>query len=468
MDVTDRRLLSVGYEIPGFSSSCMTFRSDRSLLDADVVLFYPTLRDFHFSTYYQGKRRISDGDSSSAVEHCRRWRQEITEFLKSGKTVIVFLSPYEEVYVHLGETRVSGTGRNAQVTYIVQSLNNYSALPFDLGTIVPKGGSEIRTVGDLRGLAAYWVTFGPSSSYKIYAKHPTGTPILTAKSEEAVVGLLIKSGKGTAVLLPPVEFDEEKFTSRSKKGEEVWNKEGVAFGTQMVNAFLELDRSLRADAEITPAPNWVRGPEYSIASEEAFEQEALAREKDIKRLRVERDSFREKAAQAACLRDLLFEGGKQLEHAVVRALRSMGFSATSYRKDGSEIDAVFSAPEGRFIGEVEGKNDKAVSVEKMDQLERNIREDFARQEHNGYAKGVLFGNAYRLKPINERSEFFTAKCHAAASRGKVALVRTPDLFPIARYLEHNKDDSFAATCRLAILQAEGVVVVFPSVPETGG
>jgi hypothetical protein len=54
---------------------------------------------------------------------------------------------------------------------------------------------------------------------------------------------------------------------------------------------------------------------------------------------------------------LLYEAGKPLERAVLRALKALGFKATPFTEDGSEFDAVFSAPEGRFIGEVEGKND---------------------------------------------------------------------------------------------------------------
>lgn len=154
--MAEHSFLTVGYEIPGFSDRCLGFTSDRSLLDADVILFSPTLSEFYSSIYYQGKRRIHDDDSRRAVEHCRRWKQELLEALKAGKTVIVFLSALEEVYVHLGQTNVSGTGRNQKVTYIVEPLTNYSALPFDLGTVVPKGGTEIRPVGDLKQIAPYW------------------------------------------------------------------------------------------------------------------------------------------------------------------------------------------------------------------------------------------------------------------------------------------------------------------------
>ena len=417
-----RNILTVGYEIPGFSDRYLNFTSDRSLLDADVILFSPTLSEFYSSTYYQGKRRIHDDYSSSAVEHCRRWKQELSEAIKVGKTVIVFLSELEEVYVHLGRKQVSGTGRNQKVTHIVEELTNYSALPFDLGTIVPKGGTEIRATGDLKQLAPYWSVFGNLSPYKVYMKQPSGSAILTAKSPDAVVGLMLTIGKGTALALPPVEFDQEKFTAKNRKGESIWTKEAIAFGAQLMGAILELDRAIRADSEITPAPDWTSRPEFAVKAEGTYQAVALAMDVEIERLRSERDTQLANAAQAASLRDLLYEGGKPLEAAILRALRAMRFAASPFADDGSEFDAVFASPEGRFIGEAEGKNDKSISVEKLDQLERNIREDFARQASGTYAKGVLFGNAYRLRDLSKRPDFFTEKCYSAAVRGKVGLV----------------------------------------------
>ena len=130
----------------------------------------------------------------------------------------------------------------------------------------------------------------------------------------------------------------------------------------------------------------------------------------------------------------------------------------------SEFDVVFTSPEGRFLGEVEGKDNKAVNIDKLSQLERNLQEDFAREEVEEYAKGVLFGNAYRLRLPSERSKFFTKKCISGAKRSKVALVRTPDLFEVAKYLREHNAPAFAQKCREAIMQAEGEVVNFPKVP----
>ena len=75
-----------------------------------------------------------------------------------------------------------------------------------------------------------------------------------------------------------------------------------------------------------------------------------------------------------------------------------------------------SAPRERFIGEVEGKDNKAINIDKFSQLERNLNEDFAREGVDQFAKGVLFGNPYRLRSPDNRDDPFTDKCRTAAAR----------------------------------------------------
>ena len=92
--------------------------------------------------------------------------------------------------------------------------------------------------------------------------------------------------------------------------------------------------------------------------------------------------------EAAQLRVLLYETGKALEGAVLKALRLWGFVAEGHHDAESEFDAIFISPEGRFLGEVEGKDNKAVNIDKMGQLERNLQEDFAKDGVDSFAKGV--------------------------------------------------------------------------------
>jgi len=197
-----------------------------------------------------------------------------------------------------------------------------------------------------------------------------------------------------------------------------------------------------------------------------MERQLSEKSQEIERLQEQREGIQQELSAVRRHRRLLFETGHQLEQAVLEALGLLGFDAQPFAEGTSEFDAVFCCDEGRFLGEVEGKDKGAIAVGKLDQLDRNIREDFERDEVDEYARGVLFGNASRLTPPEERDQDFTDKCIEAARRSGAALVRTPDLFPIVRYLLSHEDPEFARQCRECILGTSGEVVVFPDVPES--
>ena len=188
--------------------------------------------------------------------------------------------------------------------------------------------------------------------------------------------------------------------------------------------------------------------------------------KDIACLQQKRTKLEQQLAEAGQLRSLLYETGSPLEQAVRDALILFGFSVKTYKESDSEFDVIFESSDGRLIGEVEGKDNRAITIEKLDQLERNLREDFARDEVSEFAKGVLFGNSKRLTPPSERGETFTAKCMTASKRSGIALVCTTDMYGPARYLRETIDPSYASACRKAILGTAGNIVVFPLRPRS--
>ncbi|MDY0282079.1 MAG: hypothetical protein RBR35_16125 [Salinivirgaceae bacterium] len=57
---------------------------------------------------FQGKLSLSDSNSFRLKESCEHWRREIRQAYETGKTVIVFLTTLEEVYVDTGQRSYSG------------------------------------------------------------------------------------------------------------------------------------------------------------------------------------------------------------------------------------------------------------------------------------------------------------------------------------------------------------------------
>jgi hypothetical protein len=459
------RIFSVGRPIPGNAAEFVPFRSDKSLFDGDVILFHPTFEEYDSLETYAGHPLITEADSPDLVRDCAHWSTELREAVEAGKVVFVFLAKPVDVYYDTGARTYSGTGRSRVTTRQVSPKNSYDSIPVRLVGLMPRGGAEVAVMQDLGPLAAYWSQFGPRSAYEVYFEPAGIRPLLGTKKREKVVGALVPTKKGGAlVLLPPVQWDEDALSYSRGKGS-YWRKEGVALGSALIAALVAASDALRREGKRSAVPEWAVATDYALKREDRVRSDIARLDDKARELAEKRKSLERQLSDAVELRGLLYESGKPLEAAILKALVHLGFTAEPYRDAESEFDAVFSSAEGRFLGEAEGRDTKAINIDKMTQLERNLQEDFAREAVTEYAKGVLFGNASRFDPPPKRGPFFTEKCVSAAKRLRVALVRTPDLFLAARYLSEHDDASYARACREVLFRTEGDIVVFPDPPS---
>jgi hypothetical protein len=483
-----KHVISVGFDIPGKVCECVDFNSDTSLLDADIVVFSPNLEDYTVEEPHLGKDLLAKESSGRLLINSAHWNRELLIALDAGKTVFVVILGVESLYVFTGQTNYSGTGKNARRTNVVDIFDPYSAVPLPgLGDALQRrAGERIKTTKDIGLLSAYWQEFGEVTYYQGYLQEQIGVPALVTQTGDKMVGGIVrfKDRKGTVILLPVPNLEymadqregetaqvlkpAAEFAAEESDQDDAPSEAERGVGNQFISALIEIDKILRAKAERTPAPAWANAKEYDTKEEARLKAKVSELEAGIAELQKQKLQVDNDLDAAENLRGLLFEKGKPLESAILEALRVIGFAAEGFVDAESEFDSVFTDPFGsRLLGEAEGKDDKAVNIDKLDQLERNIQEDFAkRPDSTDYAKGVLFGNAFRLSPISERGDFFTQKCLAGAKRLGVALVRTPDLFALAKFLKENHNPEFATSCREAFLNAKGDVVIFPPVPES--
>jgi len=465
--MSEKKIVSIGCEIPGGYSKYIDIDSDVSLFDYDIVLFSPRIRSIAYSfESYQGKPSLSDSSSFQLKSRLAHWQREIRDAIHSGKTVIILLSELYEVYVDTGQRQYSGTGRNRQTTRIVSLYDNYKCLPVDLEPINAKG-SEMKLVGGSEILSSYWAEFKDHSSYEVILNGKLSKPLIVTRTGEKTLGALVrlKESSGTLVLLPYLNLDAKEFTKENKKGEFIWTKEGQQFGARLMKSIVEIDKSLRESKAGSPTPTWVNSSEYDLSSEVVIREKLLETSKKLDDLQLQKQKLESDLVDEGLLKKLLFEKGHPLEDAILHALKIIGFSANKYKDNKSEFDAVFESSDGRLLGEAEGKDNNAVGIDKLRQLEMNIHEDLARDEVSEPAKGVLFGNAYRLTPLSDRGDFFTDKCRSAARRSGTALITTPDLFMVAQYLVSSPDEEFSRECRRAILETNGEIVKFLEPPN---
>jgi hypothetical protein len=462
-----KKILTIGFELASGDTQYEEFSSNISLLDWDIVLFKPRILEFvSYHSMYQGRPRLDDSSSFQLKEYCEHWRREIKQAVEAGKTILVFLSPVEDVYIDTGERRHSGTGRNQKTTSIIAPYTNYAAIPGGLNPVNTTGSAmKLASLG-AEVLAPYWAEFGSISTYKVLLGAEVAGVCLTTKNGDKPVGAIArsKSSPGTLVLLPDIDFYPETFLKK-KAGEQIWTPTAHRFAAQFLGTVVALDKALRSSAEVTPEPGWSTTSAYILAPERTLRSGLLNAERRVEKAQRTMEALQEQLNIAGRTRALLYEKGKPLEYAIIEALRTLGFTAAQYKDGDSEFDVVFECAEGRLLGEAEGKDTKAVNVDKLRQLAMNIHEDLMREEVTTPAKGVLFGNGYRLAKPSERELMFTEKCIAAARSSSTSLLATPDLFVAVQYLLEQSDDEYAKLCREAILDGAGVVVL-PTPPTS--
>lgn len=468
-----KKITSIGYEIPGHSNLAVEFSSKQSLMDSDIVLLAPELPYYERSSagggYYLGKVCYGESGSFRLKEDVLHWRKEMTNALLAGKTVFLLLSGREDYYVDTGTRSYSGTGRSRSTTINVTNGHNYELLPATIGTIHTANGKEIIPTTN-QTFKSFYEYFSPYLEYRLYLESiGDGKQIFTGKDKTKTLGAYYKVGAGHLVVLPYLNYDEEKFTEEKKdkagKVSTYWTKKAIEFGTILVSKLIEIDREFTSTDSQTPPPSWAVAEEYKSDKEHSIEsrlkeeaEKIAAAQEGLKKLETE-------LAKEQFIKELLYAQGKNLENAVMQALEILGFKAENFDDGVLEFDQVITSPEGeRFIGECEGKDASAINIDKFRQLEENIQSDLQREEVESPAIGILFGNGFRLTPPKERAEQFTAKCLASAKRGTI-LIRTMDLYPVARHLQKTGNEEYAKECRKTIVAARGGVVEFPSPPE---
>ncbi len=412
-----------------------------SLLDADILVIAPGFPRFNWSN---ASTSIINGRILKWEEWAAQFSEETDALLNSGKNVFVFLQKDAESKYYNG-TKTYKVSPYRILGYLINAFN-----------ITNNSGNEILFNND-PALSYYWSKYSHLSNYEVYFKIFPGRlsslrtevdfiPCFSTKVPEFFVGGILKINKSHVILLPNLNWDGV-------------NREDLS------NHIVNIDRYLRNGSERSIIPEWVSKENFPIPNEMQIINDISQLELKIEELKEHKNDLVGKQEELNLFRELLYENGKRLEHAIIKVLQLLGFSAEGYQDEESQFDVLFSSPEGRLIGEVEGKEKTAIDVSKFDQLNRNIDEDLNKEGTKDRAKGVIFGNAYRFLSPETRAEFFTVKCVNSAKRANISLVRSIDLYYVVKYLLENPDDEETKSkCRERILNGNGIINLLELLP----
>lgn len=451
---------------------CINFRTHLSTADADIVIASPTISPFayHVSSDHRGKPCISERSSGQFADDLNYWEKEFDNYINSGKTLFVILNKPFDFFYYTGKRQHSGTGRNRVTTNFVQDFNSQEIIP-----ILPLGhvteGSQIAYKNSNPVLRGIWEENKEYFCYQItYTEQDfPGEPFFFQKKGKGVIGGIIQTKTGGKIVcLPALELEHPDFTEEVKnedsgKVEEYWTDKAEEFTKKILTSIVSIDATLKSETTLTPPPSWIHNSTFKIENAEKLQKEIQFFQEKIDQLYLEKDELIKKEKMETQPLRLLYEKGTPLELAIREALSILGFEASPFKDDESEFDVIFSSKEGCFLGEAEGKDNKAVDVSKISQLMRNLSEYLEKEDVDEPPKGVLFGNGYRLKEPNKRNCEFTEKCIKTAKSQSIALIKTSDLFSIVQYLKNKNDQKFKKQCREAILNTVEIIK-FPEIP----
>jgi hypothetical protein len=491
--MSEKKILTIGFNIAGDNASYASYDSNVSFLDWDIVVFFPDISFYYGLTddTFRDKPALSESYYFKLKEQAAHWRQEILNAFNASKTIIIILNELQSIYIDSGERKYSETDIR-KVTRLFESYSNYDAIPLKLRP-VNLAGKSIKLTKNSEMIFSYWKEFSDLSEYKVTIEEKLSAPLFLTEQEK-IAGAYAKnkSSNGVIILLPYLNFNRD-----------------ISFGQKFLKSIIEIDRiakqssdsvdriteqppdsnartstqspdlidkltnqsvdiiekTLEQSANITPIPKWTKNPLFDLPREVKLKKDLLKIGSKYEAIRKEEEAIKSKITHEGKFKRLLYEKGTALEEVILNGLRLLGFESIKYQEPESGVDMKLQSDEGIILVEVDGKDDGAIGFEKLRQLEIKILEDYSKEEVDKIAKGVLFGNTYRLQELDNRNNFFTNKCVNAAKKDRIALVRTPDLFWIVKYLSDNKDESYAKKCREAILRSEGEIVKFPEPPQ---
>ncbi|SEW27331.1 hypothetical protein [Chitinophaga arvensicola] len=445
-------IVSVGFSFPSDEDDYIHFNSKSSLSDGDIIIFNPYLSncgyELDYRNNFKGKPFYNSHSSFLILDHLAHWQNEIITGLNSGKTIFIILTEKNEFYIHTGKNNT------------VDLCHNYQFLPSSNFSLISATGKAIYPYSEI--VTNLFKHCKDLFKYEIYIKSQEHikAPLFATKSKDKILGHTIKIGKGNLVLIPSIFFPDDFYDN-----DEDWTKEALIWGKRFKQILAEISKSLKSEKKKTPTPDWTFNETYYLTNVTSTKNAILKNEEKIFKIQKDIAILEKSLTEQEVIKDLLFESGEALEYAVRKSLKILGYSAEGYDDGKLELDQIILSPEGdRFIGECEGKDLSHVDISKFRQLQDSLHEDFAREEVDEKAFGILFGNPQRLIDPAKRTLDFTDKCRRGAEREKIALIKTADLFNITRYVQESGDENFKVECRKAIKEQLGRVVQFPPLP----
>lgn len=399
----------------------IVFSSDKTILEYDVLLvdLKNIFSEYEAHSEYNGLPRITDHDSARLKKDLDRRKNELKEFLESGKSVIVFDGNDDCVYCYSGNKTTSGTGKNTRVTYLVEDVHSISLLPIKISSINLTGKSidlKNKKIGE--SLKKYTDYF----EYRtVYENINEESILMTIKDTKKVVSYYEKIGNGLLIFLPDLCFNRVDYKKESSLEKKYYNDL-----TKLNDIFLENKFALPLYSE-----------KYMLPNEEIMINDIEKNKIKLNKL-VEEIEKKENVLLNLQKEKVLFTGsGTSLEKNSVKQFKEIGFSIEKYDPDSVDEDIVIKYKEKIAVVEVKGVSGSA--TEKHTSQIVKWKSEY-HIENDILPKGILLVNAFNERNLENRQEYFPAQMLKYATHQEICLLTTIQLYNMKEYLKNNPNE----------------------------
>lgn len=372
------------------------FRTNMSLFDYDAVIIntYFVTSNYKCATtdYYeqnarkfQGIKVLDEDESFNIVREFRSMKKQLQDMLDIGKNVFVILEKNEKRYIFNGEKTISGSGKNAKETNYVQEIDENGFLPVDVKLESLLGEkTQVTANGDYK---EFFDSVQDSYLYQQIIKEPIGEADVVISGTNNVVAMHMKYGMGNIVFLPR-PYEEEEYIDR---------KDGHEKRLHFLKQILALDEKLTGRSQYSELPDWAK--KIMLFDEKKHIEKNKAIDKKIEKLIAEKNKNAKTIDEISEYKYLITETGGSLENIVRKVLSELGFQLEEVEANRTDIICKYKGLPVVF--EIKGLT-KSAGERNAAQLEKWISEYHVQTGIK--PKGVLLVNAFRNKPLIERTE----------------------------------------------------------------
>jgi hypothetical protein len=441
------RILSVDLELENDQITNADFTRAPSFHDFDVVLVDP---DAVFNLFFEKAKLTEVKDAFLTLEYDDKGsnklikrlidqrKKETKHFLSLGRLLICILrAPFSAYLCSHGRDWPNPQKKDNWV-------NTYSWFPLqhsldDMIVILSKEkGEKIKLVDHKSSFAEYFDAFDRQLHYvacldeKQKPHYFKNFHTIAKTHGELPVAFNFELEGGEVVFLPPAEDPNPK---------------------KLAGVLLDCISATMGTFEETTPPSWVSDYKVFLPNLPELEVETEKLHKKISELQeLLSTSEQQKAEQQKYLKLLYEQGRFQLEPVVRDAFSLFGFNV----KDAEPSDGLLESDEGVALLEIEGKDDKAINIDKYSKLLNYVINDEA-QTRAPRKKGILIGNGFRLSDLKDREQQFTKEVIGAAKNTGFCLLTTQILFDlVCKVLADPDNDDLKEEIRKQILSTDGL------------